>query len=888
MTDSRTRSLISTKIQRPRVGRDLVQRPRLLEQLTTPAALTLVIAPAGYGKTTLLSAWLDNSTIPSAWLSLDPQDSDLIIFTTYLVAAVQTLFPAAGAETVELLNGVTRPPLAAITRSLLNALESIEQEFILVLDDYHVIQDNSVHELITELVRYSPRNLCLVMAARFDPPLPLSSFRARGQFTELRAVNLCFTVEEATRLLRDNMQLPIDDQAVALLRTRTEGWAVALRLAALYYRHRGRLTAQDLNQNISNRYVMSYLAAEVLTQLPTAIQDFLLKTSILDRLCGPLCEAITGVDDPECNGHAYLEWLEQADLFLTPLGDERDWFRYHPLFQEFLHQQLAQQHVPAEIGALHIKASAWFAANGYLDEALHHALASGNAVAAAQIVAQHRHELMNQGQWQRLERWHHLFPRQVVNEQPNLLLIEIWLKFIRQQLSEIPPLLDQVEGLLPGLPPDPAARLQGEVDARRGALLYWSGEMTRSHSVALQALEKIPADWWYIRGFTRLWVSLGCLASGDLAQAYAALYATGEPDPSRSYHNLLTGLACFIHWISADLMGLAKAARQVLATSDPSDPAEIVTFSQYHAGLYHYQLNNLAVAEEYLRPLTLQPYRAHALCFLNSAVLLARIRQTQGQIEEAREIVDVMLSIALETHSDVALFVARAFQAELALRQGRLAEAGQWAAQNGSFRPGPMPFVFSPPIALAQILIAQDTPASRQQARHLLAQLDDYNTSIHYTVIRIQVLALQALLHQAEGNELQALAALSNSIALAEPGGFIRLFVDLGEPLERLLTTLVREKAGSSYAAQILAAFPQTFSPMAAHRQANEALVSPLTPRELDVLTLLDKRYTDREIAETLVISAATVRSHVQRIGDKLGTHGRHAIVQAAKDQGLL
>ena len=346
MTDSLPRSLISTKLQRPRVGRELVQRPRLLEQLAAPAALTLVIAPAGYGKTTLLSAWLATCAMPSAWLSLDAQDSDLITFATYLVTAVQTLFPAAGAETVELLHGVTRPPLAAITRSLLNTFESIEQEFILVLDDYHLIHDNAVHELITELVRYSPRSLYLVVAARFDPPLPLSSFRARGHFTELRAANLRFTVEEAASLLRDNMHLPIDDQAVAILRTRTEGWAVGLRLAALYYRHTGQLNAQGLDQNSSSRYVMNYLAAEVLSQLPTAIQDFLLKTSILDRLCGPLCEAITGVADPERNGHATLEWLQQADLFLTPLDDERNWFRYHPLFQEFLLQQLAQQREP--------------------------------------------------------------------------------------------------------------------------------------------------------------------------------------------------------------------------------------------------------------------------------------------------------------------------------------------------------------------------------------------------------------------------------------------------------------------------------------------------------------------------------------------------------------
>ncbi len=237
-----------------------------------------------------------------------------------------------------------------------------------------------------------------------------------------------------------------------------------------------------------------------------------------------------------------------------------------------------------------------------------------------------------------------------------------------------------------------------------------------------------------------------------------------------------------------------------------------MTFSQYHAGLCHYQRNNLATAEEYLLPLTIQPYRSHALCFLNSAVLLARIRQAQGQSAEAREIADVMLSVALETRSSVALFVARAFQAELALRQGRLAEAGQWAAQYGSFGPGPTPFVFAPPLVLAQTLLAQDTPASRQQARLLLSQMDDYYTAIHYTVIRMQVLALQAVLYSAEGDEPQALAALSNSIALAEPGGFLRLFIDLGPQLKPLLQKLLQRGVSPAYLNEILAAYGEQIS----------------------------------------------------------------------------
>ena len=288
--------------------------------------------------------------------------------------------------------------------------------------------------------------------------------------------------------------------------------------------------------------------------------------------------------------------------------------------------------------------------------------------------------------------------------------------------------------------------------------------------------------------------------------------------------------------------------------------------------------------------------RQHASCFLNSAVLLARIRQAQGRPEEAREIVDVMLSFALETRSEVMLLGARAFQAELALRQGRLAEASQWAEQYGSFRRVPMPYAFVPPVVLALILLAQDTPASRQQARQLLSQMDDYFTSIHYTVIRIRVLALQAMLYSAEGDEQQALAALAKSIALAEPGGFLRLFVDLGPPLKPLLQKLARRGVSPAYLDEILAAFGEAEAPpragAATPAQCRSSITASrsalLTNRELDVLLLLDKRYTDKEIADTLSISVETVHTHVRHLGDKLGVRGRRAIVQAAKDQGLL
>jgi LuxR family transcriptional regulator, maltose regulon positive regulatory protein len=891
-----THSLSSTKIQRPRVGSRLVPRPRLVEQLNPPNSLTFILAPAGYGKTTLLSTWLETCHLPTAWLSLDEHDNDLAVFATGLAEALRGILPAMLDNTLTALNGITLPPFEEITRILLNDLSLIQQDFILVLDDYHVILNRAIHDLLLELVSHLPQPLHLVIASRYDPPFLLAGLRARGYVTELRGGDLRFTPQEAGQFLAETMALTLDEQTISVLAAKTEGWPAGLRLAALSLRQQRPLALLAPDGLGHNLYIIDYLVAEVLLQLPLSVQEFLIKCSILDQLCRPLCEAVTGMVDLTVGEQPILEWLERADFFLAAMDDQRHWYRCHQLFRQLLHDRLEQQYGPVEMAALQLRASAWFADNGYLDEALHFAQAGNDLAAAVQIIAQHRQDLMNRDQWQRLDRWLQLFPREVIDEQPHLLLLEVWLKFNRQQLGEAAVLLDRVEALLPGLSPEIGMPLQGEVKAWRSGLLYWSGDFAHSITTARQALAEIPPQCQYLRGYARVFLSGDYVASGDLTRAFATLYATGEPDQGREYQQFLIGLACFIHWITADLAGLGQAARQVVADDIPADRAAIVTWPQFYLGVYYYQRNELADAEKYLEPLVAQPYFSQANCFLNSAVLLARIRQRQGHPEEAQKIAQSMTSFALETNSEVVLLGARAFQAELAWRQGRLAEASQWAApratQSGTFRRVTLTFPFVPPLVRARILVAQDTPASRQQARELLTQMDDYYGSIHFTAIRISVLALLALLHSAEGDEQQALAALSHSIALAEPGGFIRLFVDLGTALRPLLKKLVQRGVSPRYLADILAAFDAEDAwPPAGQPPRTEPVSSSsalLTNREQEVLQLLARRCTDKEIAETLVISPNTVSSHIDHLSEKLGARGRRAIVQAAKDQGLL
>ena len=407
--------IIRTKLYRPPVTKDLVPRSHLLERLEycRQRPLTLISAPAGYGKSTLASSWLEASDCPGAWVSLDEDENDLRLFLTYLVAAIQMLFPEAGQQIQALLNATELPPGKVLAHTLLNDLTQIEEPFILVLDDYHRIHEEAVHDLLEELLHHPPHSLHLVLITRRDPQLSLPALRAKGQVTEIRLQDLRFSTEETAVFLQRVLDMSLDDQTAEILGKKTEGWVTGLRLAALSLHHRSdgdRLLA-ELPED--NRYVEEYLVLEVFSQQPAAIQQYLLSTAILDRFCAPLCEAVCPGAEPkvcELSGEEFLTRLEQTNLFVISLDSQQQWFRYHHLFRKFLNYRVQELYSPDEMATFHTLASAWFAEQGLIDEALHHALKADDIPAAARLVAHHRHDLINREQWPRLERWLDLLP----------------------------------------------------------------------------------------------------------------------------------------------------------------------------------------------------------------------------------------------------------------------------------------------------------------------------------------------------------------------------------------------------------------------------------------------------------------------------------------------
>lgn len=503
--------LIQTKLNRPPLPTDLVARPRLTDLLDCQPQrpLTLVSAPAGYGKSTLLSSWAEALDCPVAWVSLDEHDSDFTVFISYVLGALQTIYPTAGVDTWALIQRSELPPQATISRSLINELNQIAADFVLVLDDYHLIRSTSVHDFIEELLTHPPRHLHLVLGTRIDPPISLITLRARSQVTEIRLQDLRFTEAEAAVLLEKLIGGALDAATVTELETRSEGWVTGLRLAALAMRHRlGRDRIQG-RISLNNRYVSEYLVSEILSQLSEQRAEQMLKTAVLDRFCARLCQAIntsaSGKGDQEAE--SFVRWLETSNLFVIPLDDQGVWFRYHHLFQAFLQNELERRFNPDEIATLHRQASEWFAQSDFLEEAVQHALAAQNPDLAARLVEDRRIELLFRQQWYRLQRLLILFPRDFIARRASLLNLEALIFCYSYNFEALVPILKQVEDLLASPDQEMSDQLRRELESELAYMwgfvyLYWSADGARSLEKLNLAIEIAPKEHTLVRGYT--------------------------------------------------------------------------------------------------------------------------------------------------------------------------------------------------------------------------------------------------------------------------------------------------------------------------------------------------------------------------------------------------
>jgi LuxR family maltose regulon positive regulatory protein len=898
--------LIRTKLHRPPVTADHLHRTQLLDRLerNLQIPLTLVSAPAGYGKSTMVSCWLEACSVPSAWVSLDENDSDLHLFLSYLTAAVQTLFPAALKKTQTLLNAADLPSLPIITNTLINEIDEINKSFILVLDDCHLVKERSVYGILAGILRNPPESMHLILVSRRDPPLPLTSMRARGQVNEIRIQELRFSPAETNAFLQQVMKIQVDEKVSALIEERTEGWVTGLRLAVLTLQHRSNLDHLVAELPEDNRYVMDYMIEEVISQQPLDVQEYLLNTAILNRFCAPLCDAVCPktIQQQSCemDGRDFLRWLGQSNLFVIPLDDQHKWFRYHHLFQRFLKHQLKRKFCPDTINELHHRAGTWFAENGLLDEALNHILATGEIADAARLVAQHRHDLMNKEQWHRLRLWLDMLPRDTVEKDPELLISEAWLLIGWPEMAEM---MGQIEALLMERTPDSGAviRLQGELDTLRSLVSYHMAEGRQTCTFAQQALHKLSNEQNSVAGLAVMLSGLSYQMLGDLESALTIVHKALRKLKVKgsTYHARLMLTLCFMGYMEANLKDVLKSAKQCLKLGQEFKLGESIAHGHYFLGICHYDRNDLAAAENYLVPVVKGPYIVNSHNFAYSAFCLALAYQALGRPIEAQEIVDLVVNHALEIRNTSLLQTAQAFQVELALRQGHFAETHHWAK---TFNPDPFSVAYRfyvPQITLAKWFLAQDSKKSQRQAADLLSRLHDFFSSSHNSNLLIKVLALQALLLDARGDKQAAMSDLARAISMAEPGGFIRIFLDLGPHMADLLLRLGKQNVAVEYVDQLLTAFrdedmekakdasefqPRPPSPMKDETEMHERLTS----RELEIVALLAQRLRNKEVAEKLFISPETVKRHTANIYQKLNVKNRRQAVERARELGIV
>ncbi|HMH36459.1 MAG TPA: LuxR C-terminal-related transcriptional regulator [Streptosporangiaceae bacterium] len=901
--------LLETKLHVPRWRRNLVARPRLSERLSHGAesALTLVSAPAGFGKTTLLAQWLAAASAGErsvAWLSLDQRDNDPALFWTYLVAALNTGAPAAGAGALALLQP-PQPPNEAGLVALLNDLDAISNDVVLVLDDYHVIDARDVQDAMAFLLEHLPPQIHLVLASRTDPPLPLARLRGRGELAEIRAADLRFTPGEAAEYLNGVMGLVLTAADVAALEGRTEGWIAALQLAALSMQGREDVTAFIDGFAGDDRYIVDFLAEEVLQRQPEHVQHFLLQTSILDRLSGPLCDAVTGQD----GGKAKLAALERGNLFLVPLDDRRQWYRYHQLFADVLHARLRDEQ-PDDVPALHRRASGWHEQNGEPSEAIRHALAAGDFERAADLVELAIPAMRRSRQEAAVLGWLELLPDEVVRVRPVLsvgfagtLLAGGEYEGVEARLRDAERWLGGATGIGEGSQA-PAAemivvddaefrRLPAEIELYRAAQALARGDGPGTVRHARKALELSPADEHLGRASAAALMGLAFWASGDLEAGHSG-YAECMAGLRRAGHIADTfGCAIALADIRRTQGRLGEAMRtyeQALQRASQQGGPVLRGTADMYVGMseLHRERDDLpAATQQLLRSQELGEHSGLPQNRYRWRVAMARIREAEGDLGGALDLLNEAERLYVGDFFPNVRPVP-ALKARVRVAQGELGEALGWARERGLSVADDLSYLREfEHITLARVLLARYAAerAERpiQEATRLLEGLLRAAEEGQRTGSVIEILVLQALARQAQDDVPAALAALRRALTLAEPEGYVRIFADEGPPMASLLRAAAKLRIAPSYVRRLLAAVNKTGDSM----PASQGLIDPLSERELDVLRLLGTDLGGPDIARELIVSLNTVRTHTKNIYAKLGVNNRRAAVRRARELDL-
>jgi LuxR family maltose regulon positive regulatory protein len=924
----KTDPLIRTKLRLPYTRAELVVRLRLLERIKQGlrGPLTLITAPAGFGKTTLVASCVIRCGLPLAWLSLEENDNQAGRFLNYLVTTLQEADPAIGGEASQLVVASPQVPPETILTSLINDLDTTGREIALVLDDYQFISSQAVHEEVAFLLEHCPKTFHVVVASRSDPPLPLARLRARGQTVELRAADLSFTEPEAAQFLNEVMGLHLDARSVAVLKERTEGWVVGLQMAALSMRDRKDVLGFIEGFSGTNRYILDYLLEEVLASQPAEIQRFLLYTSILERLTAPLCDAI--LDDAEgpkwegedrSNGSellfagqsaSVLEYLERANLFLVPLDDERTWYRYHNLFADLLRSQLQKSLGAQGVAQLHIRAAEWHGGNGAVLDAIHHASMASDEEMVERFIGQNYMELVSRGEQSWLRYWSGKLSKELVYRRPWLCIYEAYSHSWFGELEEADRLIDQAEELIRSEAVRPDDRLmQAHLAYVKSRVTAMRGDISRAIELCLAAREYAPATNLALRLDTRITLGYEYFLNGDYANAGPVLQETIQSGLTAGAVINTVAAACLLARLYAvqGLLNRSYATYQSAAQSIPEVSGQhLGSRALVEIGMAEVlcEWNDLDTALSHMKQgLALMPWWDKADDLALAYISLARIYLAQANRGEAlnavQKAVELIQTRGVFSEARRAVEIA---QVRLWLAQGDLRASNHWAESiTGDSRSGD-PFGFENELAditRSRVWIAQDKAS---QAIPLLSHLEETARAWGRMGRVIEILLLKALAMQSMGDSAQAKITLTKSLALAEPEGYARIFLDEGHPMQMMLAQWLAHATASplrDYAIHLLSQFDadlhvvpaeQEKAPLSGDPPAGRGLapVEQLSQRELEVLHLIALGRTNQEIAQQLIVSRGTVKAHAASIYRKLDVTNRTEAVARARQMGIL
>lgn len=897
------RPVVVTKLYLPRLRASVVSRSRLIERLNEGlhGKLTLISAPAGFGKTTLVSQWVASIERAVAWLSLDEGENDPLSFLTYLVSAVQTIAPTSGEGVLRALQASQPPPPEVLLAALLNDLTIIKEPFVLVLDDYHVIEAQAVDQALTYFIEHLPPHLHLIITTREDPRLPLARLRARGHLSELRAANLRFTVSEASAFLSQVMGLKLSEADIARLSDRTEGWIAGLQLAALSMQGH-----QDISGFIQafagdHRYIVDYLVEEVLQRQAVSVRNFLLQTSILDRLSGSLCDAVTGQQE----GGAQLEALERGNFFVVPLDNKRHWYRYHHLFGEVLLAHLMAEQ-PDQLSTLHRRASEWYEQHGLAANAIRHALEAADFERAAKLIELAIPVLRRMRQDAMLLGWLKVLPEELIYYRPVLSIGYAWVLLAAGDLAAAQARLREAERWLdtrksPPAPSDEMVvmdkeefhRLPAMIAMYRAAIAQTLGDLPNAVKYAQQVLSLSPKEDHLGHGAATALLGLASWTNGDLATAYQ-MFADGIADVqiAGNLSDAINGTITL-----ADIRVAQGRLREAMRTYERSlqlamqqgEPVLRGTADLY-VGMSELQRehNDLPAATQLLlqskelSERTGLPQNQSRWC-----VAMARIKEARGDLDGALALLhEAERLYTRDLFPDVHPIAALITRVWIA--QGRIGEALGWVREQGLDVSDELSYLREfEHITLVRVLLARYKSEHMDRSLHEAIELLEHLLKAAQAGERagsvLEILVLQALAYQAQDNISAALVPLQQALMLAEPEGYIRIFVDEGRPMAILLEEATKHGITSNYGRHLLTAIgkPEDETPI------QQALIEPLSERELEVLRLLRTDLNGPEIASELIVSLNTLRTHTKNIYSKLGVNNRRAAIRRAEELNL-